>query len=242
MRNTNVKEMDASEKLAKKLLQSLGFSDIEFEPDGNVPPDFLVDQKIAIEVRRLNQNYVIDGKPKGLEETEIPLRQKIGNELKRFDIGYSANSYFVSYDYYRPIPPWKDIKSGVQNILHEFIIGNINENESYEIAPRFFVELIQASKCHSNTFLLGGYCDFDMGGFVLSEVHRNIELCIEEKTSKITKYREKYGEWWLVLIDRIGHSLSVEDRNEFSKEFQVVHDWDKVILVNPLNHEEYFII
>jgi len=50
--------MDSSETLAKEYLRFLGYTDIIYEPDGNIPPDFLVNGRIAVEVRRLNQNLL----------------------------------------------------------------------------------------------------------------------------------------------------------------------------------------
>jgi hypothetical protein len=41
--------------------------------------------------------------------------------------------------------------------------------------------------------------------------------------------RAKYPEWWLILIDHIGYGAR--------EPIHVDHDWDKVILVNPLNPE-----
>ena len=58
------------EKIVYKYLQSLGYTDIIYEPDGNIPPDFLIDDTIAVEVRRLNlednqdQNEWIDSELK----------------------------------------------------------------------------------------------------------------------------------------------------------------------------------
>ncbi|MFY0639518.1 MAG: hypothetical protein JXR16_00635 [Bermanella sp.] len=234
--------MDSSEKLAKKFLQSLGFSDILFEPDGNIPPDFLVNKKIAVEVRRLNQNYENNGVHKGLEESEIPLWHKFERTIKNYGKPIAGKSYFVSYEYSRPIAQWEVIEGSLKKHLDEFGDGKIKESEQYEIAHNFNVEIAQASEQYPDFFLLGGYCDFDMGGFVLSEVYRNLKVCIREKTEKISKHKNKYDEWWLVLIDRIGHSLNQEDRLEFSKTLKIEHDWDKVILVNPLNHSEHFVI
>jgi hypothetical protein len=235
-------KMDSSENLANKFLKSQGFSDVLFEPDGNVPPDFLVNKRIAVEVRRLNQNYEKNGVTKGLEESEIPLRHKFEKFITSHGGSSDGKSYFISYEYCRPIAPWKNIQLRLRSFLDEFNAGNIIENEQYEIDKNFHVEIIQANEIHSNMFLLGGYCDFDTGGYVLSEVFRNLEICIKEKTNKISKYRNQYEEWWLILIDRIGHSLNKEDRQEFSKTFKIDHDWDKIILVNPLNHEEHFVI
>src|SRR5206468_13124046 len=69
--------MDKSEQIAESHLRSRGFQDIMYEPDGNVPPDFLVDGQIAVEVRRLNQNEDTPEGPRGLEEAAIPLQAKI---------------------------------------------------------------------------------------------------------------------------------------------------------------------
>jgi hypothetical protein len=52
--------MDDSEKLANDYLSRLGFQDIVYEPDNKNPPDFLADGRIAVEVRRLNQNEVTE--------------------------------------------------------------------------------------------------------------------------------------------------------------------------------------
>ena len=47
--------------------------------------------------------------------------------------------------------------------------------------------------------------------------------------------REKYPEWWLVLIDRINfgekEALQVPE-----------HNWDKVILINPDNYTQAFVV
>jgi len=48
--------MDSSERIVYQYLSYQGFSDVAYEPDGNVPPDFLLNGRIAVEVRRLNQN------------------------------------------------------------------------------------------------------------------------------------------------------------------------------------------
>lgn len=53
----NNRKMKEEEVMAEEYLRNCGYSanQIEFEPDGSVPPDFVVEKTIAIEVRRLNQ-------------------------------------------------------------------------------------------------------------------------------------------------------------------------------------------
>ena len=48
--------MKREEKIANDYFISVGFNKILYEPDGNIPPDFLLNDSIAVEVRRLNQH------------------------------------------------------------------------------------------------------------------------------------------------------------------------------------------
>jgi hypothetical protein len=41
--------MNDSEKLVFEYLKSRGFDKVVYEPDGKVPPDFLIDGRIAVE-------------------------------------------------------------------------------------------------------------------------------------------------------------------------------------------------
>ncbi len=52
--------MDQSESHARDYLEHLGLGRVVYQPDGNVPPDFLVDGRIAVEVRRLNENELTE--------------------------------------------------------------------------------------------------------------------------------------------------------------------------------------
>ena len=45
--------MNKDEQIAESYLESLELGAVIYEPDGKVPPDFLVDRRIAVEVRRL---------------------------------------------------------------------------------------------------------------------------------------------------------------------------------------------
>ena len=49
--------MNKDEKIANTYLKSLGFQKLEFEPNGNIPPDFTINKKIGVEVRRLNKYF-----------------------------------------------------------------------------------------------------------------------------------------------------------------------------------------
>ena len=74
--------MDRSEQIVSEYLLHRGFRDVVYEPDGNTTPDFLIDGRIAVEVRRLNQNEDTPNGHRGLENITIPLQAKIGALLK----------------------------------------------------------------------------------------------------------------------------------------------------------------
>jgi hypothetical protein len=44
--------MNRDETLVDKYLRSLGLGEVVYEPDGKVPPVFLVGRRIAVEARR----------------------------------------------------------------------------------------------------------------------------------------------------------------------------------------------
>ncbi len=70
----------------------------------------------------------------------------------------------------------------------------------------------------------------DSGAWVVSHLERNVRICIDEKTAKISGIRTKYPEWWLVLIDRIFYGVWVWEAIHIPH-----HGWDRVILINPID-------
>ena len=61
-----------SVRLVERYLQALQLGPIIYEPHRNAPPDFVVDGRIAVEVRRLNQNHVQGATYEGLEQGAPP--------------------------------------------------------------------------------------------------------------------------------------------------------------------------
>ena len=82
--------MDSSENIVFAYLSHLGFQEVVYEPDGNVPPDFLLDGRIAVEVRRLNQNAQTVSGPHGLEEVAKPLWGRDWSNARHIGISVGA--------------------------------------------------------------------------------------------------------------------------------------------------------
>ena len=233
--------MKDSDKFAYEYLLHRGFASIVYEPDGNVPPDFLVDGSIAIEARRLNQNEESEERYRGLEEVWKPLNNLVEKAVAfTIDQPPIGESWFVVYAFRRPLPPWKQLEKLVAVALRNFRESN-HQPGKVRLTSNFKLEFIRASSVHPTFFVFGGWRDSDSGGFVMGETIRNLRICIGEKTRKIANIRGRYPEWWLVFEDRI--SFSDWDESELIRLREFVHvdgSWAKVILVNPNDHAKWF--
>ena len=67
---------------------------------------------------------------------------------------------------------------------------------------------------------------------VVSELEKNLKLCITEKAAKIAPYRAEYLEWWVVLVDSMmaGHQKPV----------RVFHPFGKLIVIHPSNYSHAY--
>jgi len=232
--------MDKSETIVASHLTLRGYTDFVYEPDGNVPPDFLVNGRIAIEVRRLNQNHFNGFSAKGLEEDAIPLYKKIKNLVASFGPPLEGESWFVFYRFHRPMESWKTLEQRLKSSLLAFINspnkqqGNILKTKGFEL------DVYRTGELYSNVFVMAGFNDKESGGFLLSEMDVNIRHCSNEKLIKIKNVQEKYSEWWLALVDYIGYGLNDFERELFRDQFSIEHDWDKILIIDPHNPERWF--
>ena len=137
---------NSDEIRAKQYLQTLPHTKLEYEPLGNVMPDFLIDDTIAVEVRRLNRNY----------------KSKSSGNLVSIDAP---------------------------------IVDDIDE------------------------------------------LHKNIQLLIDDKDQKIDKNFPVYQEWWLLLVDYITNGMDTQAFEKVKKIPFKKHKFTKVII---LSHEGTF--
>jgi hypothetical protein len=62
------------------------------------------------------------------------------------------------------------------------------------VNDRFDLEFIGEGDDHQCLFLLGSYTDQESGAWMLSEVHRNLAIVLQQKARKIAPNRGKYSE------------------------------------------------
>jgi len=232
--------LDASERLVEQYLRNMGYSDIVYEPDGNVPPDFLVNGRIAIEVRRLNQNHFDGTQTKGLEEVAIPLWKRIETLLESIGPPTAGESWFVFFRFGRPVEAWKTLEPKLREALKSFAGRTLRERGCIVEEERFELEVLRASEPHETLFLMGGCSDWESGGWLLSEIEWNLRHCVAEKTRKVAHFRAKYAEWWLALPDHIGYALDNFDREMFRDQVSIEHSWEKIILIDPRDATRHF--
>ena len=210
----------------------MGFQSVVYEPDGNTPPDFLADGRVAIEVRRLNQNHDSGDGTRGLEETSIPLWKKI--ERLAHSLGATTSeSWFLFLRFSRPVRPWKQLEPTLREALSAFMAQPERNSGRIYTEPNFELDVIRASKPLEHYFRMGGNSDDQSGGLIVAEMLDNITYCAAEKLQKITDFRNKYPEWWLVLTDHIGLGLEDHDNQQLLEHAKRPAGWDKIVVVSP---------
>jgi hypothetical protein len=232
---------DAAEEVVHRLLSGMGFENIAPEPDGNVTPDFVIDGRIAVEVRRLIQIHYDGSKPQDLSVVAFPFSQQVENLLNSIE-GNGQGSWWVSVAYRRPMPPWKQLRPQLRQALEAFILSPDKRSRRIYETPNVDMEVHEASIPLKRFFVLVGNPDYDAGGAVVAEFLKSINYCIDEKSRKVAASgsKHKYEEWWLALVNYTGMALDDRDRGQLLENLEPHPDWDKVLIVTASDPPKYF--
>jgi len=234
--------MDQAEMLSEAFLRLQGFHTVEYEPDGNIPPDFLCDGKVAVEVRRLNHHFKADGEsPEALDKKGVAIWNTVKGVLREIGPPTSGRSWWVCYTVRRPIKRYKDIPKLLKKALLEFRSDPCDGEQKIAVVEGFSVKLVPAEIVHELEFVFASASDRDSAGWLLDMMQTNLQLCIDEKSQKIDKVRANYQTWWLVLVDMIGWGLSEFDQDLFKDSVSInKRDWASIILIDPRDPARYF--
>jgi len=128
------RKTNQDELRAKHYLQTLPHSKLEYEPLGNVTPDFVIDDSIAVEVRRLNRNYVENEHLVSVEDFDTPIKDSIKKD----------NFSWVLHELYKNIQLVIDEKN--EKINKNFSLYDewwllLVDNITYGIEDKYFQEL-----------------------------------------------------------------------------------------------------
>jgi hypothetical protein len=230
--------MDKTESIAKLHLSGRGYADIVYEPQPNQSPDFLVNGRIAVEVRRLNQNFEAEDGPVGLESAQIAIERMVYRLVSEIAPPPGVcESWWVMLSYERPLRDWIHLRRSIRRALVDFRNSTIRLPQTIRVSN---VELeilrLDSPPDPSDPFLqVGSTSDDDTGGFIQSELVRNINICIDEKTRKIARVHANYPSWWLLLVEHMHIGISSVDGAQVMKLIQLPSVWDKLIIVSPTN-------
>ncbi len=236
-----VSVMNTEEKTVYEYLKSEGFKLIQPEPDGKVPPDFSIDNNIAIEVRRLNENYFVGSKPIGYREEFYKIWDLLSHFLDDYKNPNLTTSYWLSYGFERPIPDFSNLKKNLKISLDCFINNPIH-NDEIQVTPSFTIRLYPKQTEEKHSIVVASSHDDNGGGAVTQIYISNINYCIKEKTLKIDAFKSKYSEWWLILVDTLVYRVLSNAMEHVKTNIELSDVWDKLIILDPESKKPTLVI
>lgn len=227
--------MKWEERMSFEYLQSKGFTDIQVEPDGKIPPDLLLNKQTAIEVRRLNQFYRDDkGKYLPLEDLEYRLVPRVYKIINSYKTKTANTTSFVSISFSRPLKVDKHLLQDIDHVF-ESHLDFLEEPRIYQVHQNFRLRIHPAKKKFGYPYTLGSTSDFDGGGAVVANIVESLNIIISEKVEKIRPHKHKYPVWWLALVDRIGYGIDEIDFGQLKAAYQIGDFFEKIILISAFD-------
>jgi len=190
---------------------------IEFEPDGSIPPDFLLGGSVAIEVRRLNETRIdpVNGRPVGHNEDDNRLWGFLEKAFRRLPLNGSVQ-YLVHASLTDPawMPLGKATAKDIRNAYQQLNgAAGVTDHQGFQLEWT-----IWNASTVTDPVILGGMDNQNSGGRMEQVYIDNLARLIAEKTSKVTaNSAQVYENWWLVLVDYIFPG------SRFSHKFNVGH-------------------
>ena len=223
--------MDLAETLAAQWLARRfpGEGRVVHEPDGKVTPDFLVDGRLAIEVRRLNEHGG-GADPRPLVETEIPFQRHLRSIAAK--VPWTADrSLLVWVEYRRPLPSAAVLKTRARSFLESLMQAADPVQMSRKVTSAVSLRCLSMFERDRAPFIFG-WLDLNSGGTPSEILQRNLSLCVLEKSRKTAGRRAQYPEWWLLLVSDVAFSMDELARPDVADLIQLEHDWDEVVVVD----------
>lgn len=225
--------MKIEEELAKNFLSTLKLGRPIYEPNKNNPPDFLLDNGIAVEVRRLNQNYFEGTQRKGLEETAITVK-KVFNEAVDQLNQLHEKTYILALSFKRPIDLSRGkLKSLFLKALKDLLDTGITSSKEIKVNENIMIIAHPAEHKRKELFFYAVTSDGNSGGRLVNMYIKNINHCIKEKEKKIKTHFDKYLTWWLLLVDHIVGKLPEFDKSSVQGEIIHGDTFSRIMVMNP---------
>lgn len=228
--------MNREEKLAKAHLESMQGEKVVFEPLGETTiPDFGLDDRIGVEVRRLNENYFGGEQIEGLEQVDLPVWKALNEAIKDFEGKPSQRSYWVMIEFERPLGrKGKRLRGDIKRSLAAALQTNLHKQSGTALNIRNGLRLwlYPSTVSTNNPFRVGGISDMDSGGAVAQMYVHNIEYCIAEKSRKGLPVQDEFEEWWLLLVDTLTYELADYEMDRVNQSVTDLGIFTRVTLIN----------
>lgn len=203
---------NCDERRARRWLKSQGYTNIrDLSVGGQDPPDFVVDNRVGVEVRRLNWMTDASRKNQGAEEIEKPLERTISKVLEDAGEPPSGYSVEVSCGFLATSLPEASVTKGQVGEAVDKYVKILDKALQSGGAPVSRQKRLECGlDIHFQPFVTSDTGEFTLvdveaaphlRGWTTNDSIENINRCIEEKAEKIRDKINLYSEWWLVLVD-----------------------------------------
>ncbi len=218
--------------VAYEFLVKLDAGTLAYEPDGNIPPDFALGDRIGVEVRRLNQILMINGKHHGAEEISIPLWDAFTEVLSSFDEQFQGKSYWVGIVFNDSLgKPTKAAKREIRRALQAFIDGR--GQAPVQVSANSFIELwIYETQAIDGRVFRPAVQGPDEAVSVIQAYVSSIQYSIATKTLIVAPFKSRYPEWWLLLVDAMGWHLGPNEQHILRSETSNLGCFSRLVVLD----------
>lgn len=248
---------NCEERRAKEWLESQGYTDIrDLSKEKKDPPDFVVENRIAVEIQRLTDASATKGKGSGIDKPLFKIISKILKEAGEPPGGHDV--YVLSGLLDDELPPPKVTRRQVKQAVDEYteILS-----EAFSQSGGNPVKEPTQLECGKFSHHFGPRPALETGKFVLMQATTamgrqvgavsidDINRCIVKKTDKIKDKINCYPEWWLVLVDRerltplgLGWDWDTSEKKWEENEWQQIRNslvgtdpWSRVVVISLMD-------
>ena len=236
--------MNDDEKIAETYLKTCIFDTVQYEPIRNKTPDFLCDNDIAVEVRRLNfLEKKTTGTLKGCEDSAIPMLMGIESVLKKFGEVKNKPAWWLACQFERPLMTTRDIKKTLEERIRTGLKTKVYDNIEIIINKDHLqkFKLIRSGQDFDDgTIKIGIISDYDIGGLVMEKTKESLLFCIKEKDKNAKNADIKYKKWWLILVDYLYSYFDDDEIDELRKSIDFDMIFERVIVLNHSTNTPIF--
>ena len=214
--------MNQEEKITSLYFNNLGHKNLVPFPLGkNEPPDFSLN-KIGIEVRRLNDDYLYKkNRNNNLDIILYNFTKNMVNEI-RDKVIHKSLILTAKYRYSIRKEKLKKGKGEIYKKSLNSLLSIINSYDVFENELEISDEIrlkISIQKSNEPRIICGYPRNIDGAKFMMPTLIHSIEHIIKEKNRKIEHLESDFKENWLVLVDHLNLHFLEKDEEMYIENY-----------------------